>query len=228
MKTINIVAISRLRTYTDGKGISTLVVCTECSLRCAYCLNPFSWDGSISPKTYNVEELFNVIKKDNIYFLSTGGGVVFGGGEPLLHHEFIKEFITKYKSTGWKFTLETSLNVKHEYLKDIIDYIDYFIVDTKDMDKGRYELYTKGNYDIFLKNLIYLLKNTDAKKIKIRVPRIPKLHVLDDVKSNYRMLEDMGFENIEVFNYIEPIKIKKISDIALKNKNDFIDFLNKD
>lgn len=37
--------------------------------------------------------------------------------------------------TGWKFTLETSLSVKKESIENIIHCIDYFIVDTKDMDK---------------------------------------------------------------------------------------------
>ena len=44
--TINIFNISRLRTYSDGNGTSTLIGCMGCPLRCAYCLNPYSWDGS--------------------------------------------------------------------------------------------------------------------------------------------------------------------------------------
>ena len=59
-----------------------------------------------------VDELYEKVKMDNIYFLSTGGGIVFGGGEPLLHSKFIKEFIEKYNNTGWKFGLETSLSTK--------------------------------------------------------------------------------------------------------------------
>ena len=114
-----------------------------CPLRCAYCFNPFTWDDSLKPKKYSIDELYDEVKLDNLYFLATGGGLVFGGGEPLLYSDFIKEFIKKYAKTGWKFTLETSLSVKKESLENIIHCIDYFIVDTKDMDKTRYELYTK-------------------------------------------------------------------------------------
>ncbi len=225
MKTIDIFYISRLRTYSDVDGVSTLVGCMGCPLRCAYCLNPYSWDQSVEPKSYTVDELYNEVKRDNIYFLSTGGGLVFGGGEPLLHHEFIKEFIKKYKSTGWKFTLETSLSTKQDYLKDIIDYIDFFIVDTKDMDKTRYELYTKGDYDLFIDNLKYLLATAGSQKIRVRVPKIPKLNTGDDVKSNYEILKNMGFEDIDVFDYIEIENQKRISDVALKNKEDFLESL---
>lgn len=225
MKTTNIINISRLRTYTDGDGISTLIGFTGCPLRCAYCINPYSWDGSVKAKEYTVDELYSKVKKDNIYFLSTGGGLVFGGGEPLLHHDFIKEFIEKYKSTGWKFTLETSLSTKQECLINIIDYIDFFIVDTKDMNKKRYELYTKGNYKLFFSNLNYLLDNASSDKIRVRVPIIPKLNSKDDVELNVNILKKMGFKDIEVFNYVEIENFKKMSDVALKNRNDFLELI---
>lgn len=46
--------------------------------------------------------------------------------------------------TGWKFTLETSLSVKKESIENIIHCIDYFIVDTKDMDKQDMNYTLKG------------------------------------------------------------------------------------
>ena len=76
-------------------------------------------------------------------FLQHEEGLVFGGGEPLLYSDFIKEFI-KYAKTGWKFTLETSLSVKKESIENIIHCIDYFIVDTKDMDKQDMNYTLKG------------------------------------------------------------------------------------
>lgn len=123
---INILNISRLRTYSDGDGISTLVGCMGCPLRCAYCLNPYSWDGSSIGEKLTVDELYDKVKIDNLYFLSTGGGIVFGGGEPLLQSKFIRKFIEKYNDTGWKFGLETSLSTKKENLEELIEYIDFF------------------------------------------------------------------------------------------------------
>lgn len=222
MRTINLFSISRLRTWTDGEGVSTLVACTGCTLRCAYCINPSSWDKSVTPHRLTVDELYDTVKRDNLYFLATGGGVVFGGGEPLIYSPFIRQFILKYRKTGWKFSLETSLSAKKKNLAQLINLIDYFIVDIKDMDKDRYELYTKGNYETFIENLKFLAGNADADKIMIRVPRIPHLHSSDEAKENFQILEDMGFRNIEMFDYVDPESIQKVSDCALKNKNDFI------
>ncbi|WP_406534168.1 radical SAM protein [Methanobrevibacter sp.] len=226
MHDVNVSKISRLRINSEGDGISTLIGFMGCPLRCAYCFNPFTWDDSLKPKKYSIDELYDEVKLDNLYFLATGGGLVFGGGEPLLYSDFIKEFIKKYAKTGWKFTLETSLSVKKEYLENIIRCIDYFIVDTKDMDKTRYELYTKGDYNLFLSNLKYLLETVGSDKIRVRVPKIPKLNTYANVRSNYEILKSMGFSEIEIFDYIEIDKHEKISGIALKNKQDFIDVVN--
>ena len=219
MKTIDLFSISRLRTYTDGEGVSTLVACRGCTLRCAYCINPSSWDKSVKSHKLTADELYDKVKRDNLYFLATGGGIVFGGGEPLIYSDFIRQFTEKYKTTGWKFSLETSLSTKKKNLTQIIDLIDYFIVDIKDMDKNRYELYTKGNYDLFRENLEFLAGNADACKITIRIPRIPHLHSSNEAEENYQILKNMGFENIEIFDYVDPESIQELSDSALENKN---------
>ncbi len=223
MKELNVLTINRIRTKTDGEGVTTLVVSMGCPLRCAYCINPMTWDGSYNNvKQYTVDELYEELKIDNLYFLATGGGVMFGGGEPLLNIDFISEFINKYKDTGWKFNMETSLSVPLETLQKSYGLIDHYFVDTKDMNKERYELYTKGDYDLFYSNLQNLLENVGPSHIRCRVPMIPKLHKNEEYKENIETLQNMGITDIEVFNYIIPSDRKTISDTAKKNMDDFL------
>ena len=47
---------------------------------------------------YSIDELYEEVKLDNLYFLATEGDLVFGGGEPLLYSTFIKEFIKIYEN----------------------------------------------------------------------------------------------------------------------------------
>ncbi|MBE5927112.1 MAG: hypothetical protein E7270_09145 [Lachnospiraceae bacterium] len=42
---------------------------------------------NMSPK-----ELYESVKIDELYFWATNGGVMFGGGEPLLYTDFIIDF----------------------------------------------------------------------------------------------------------------------------------------
>lgn len=221
---LNVLGISRIRTDTDGEGVTTLVVSMGCPLRCAYCINPATWDGSYDkfvPMT--ADELFNRLKIDNIYFLATGGGIVFGGGEPLLNVDFLEHFFKKYKKTGWKFSLETSLSVPRENLERIYKNIDLFFVDSKDMNKERYELYTKGNYDLFLSNLLFLKEHVEPEKIIVRVPKIYEFHKGNEAEENIQALKDLGIENINVFEYIDPERQKEISDAAKNNRDSFLE-----
>ena len=218
---INIYNISRLRTFSDGDGVSTLVGSRGCTLRCAYCINPGTWNTK-DKNLMTVDELYEKVKGDNLYFLATGGGVVFGGGEPLIHSEFIRAFIEKYHDTDWKFRLETCLNISKKHIDDVIGYIDFYIIDIKDLDKERYETYTKGNYDMFYSNLKYLLEKVGSDKIHVRVPNIKLLHQADEAQSNYEKLKEMGFKNIEIFNYVTPEDIKDIPEEAIENKKSFI------
>lgn len=108
---VKIMGINRHRMGTDGKGISTLITFYGCPLNCKYCLNPQCKSENI-PCTYiEPKDLVNLLMVDDIYFQSTGGGIVFGGGEPLLNAEYIKE-ACDLVPTKWKIRIETSLNVK--------------------------------------------------------------------------------------------------------------------
>lgn len=110
----DVMSVSRLRMASDGKGVSTLVAMYGCPLHCKYCINEACHeifielpdfmkkddkkseckkeDRSGTPRAlYKPEELVKVLRKDEIYYLMTGGGIVFGGGEPLLQSAFIHE-----------------------------------------------------------------------------------------------------------------------------------------
>ena len=67
---------------------------------------------SVTPRAaYTPEELIEVLRKDEIYYLMTGGGIVFGGGEPLLQPAFIHE-VCQLAGPGWQKRIETSLMQK--------------------------------------------------------------------------------------------------------------------
>lgn len=76
-------AVSRHRLGTDGAGVTTLVGFRGCPLGCRYCLNPECVSDGVKTLYLTPEELYNRVKQDRLYFLATGGGVTFGGGEPL-------------------------------------------------------------------------------------------------------------------------------------------------
>ena len=86
------IGISRHRLAIDGEGVTTLVAFHGCPLRCKYCLNPHSLSKDTQCIERSVEKLIDEVRIDQLYFLATGGGITFGGGEPLLNSAYIKEF----------------------------------------------------------------------------------------------------------------------------------------
>ena len=140
MTKAKIFGISRHRLTVDGEGVTTLVAFNGCPLRCKYCLNKTSWDMD-KGRDYTPEMLFEEVKIDQLYFLATHGGVTFGGGEPLLQKDFIKEF-RALCGPQWQIVVETSLHVPFETVQEMNDILDGYIVDIKDMNPETYLAYT--------------------------------------------------------------------------------------
>ena len=200
MTTACIFGISRHRLTTDGEGVTTLVAFTGCPLRCKYCLNKASWEAEKGLQ-YTPESLFEEVKIDQLYFLATHGGITFGGGEPLLQVEFIKEF-RELCGSQWQIVAETSLNVPFENILALDPILDGYIVDIKDMNPEIYKAYTGKDNALVLDNLEWLLKQGHPERIKVRVPHIPEFNTDEDVNHSKERLVAMGVKDIDEFNYI--------------------------
>ena len=198
------IGISRHRIASDGKGITSLVCSYSCPLRCKYCLNPQSIRESTKTKVYTVEELYQKLSVDNLYFIASNGGVCFGGGEPLLFSDFICEFYKKCCGK-WKISIETSLNVKKESVLKLIDCVDEWIVDIKDMNPAIYESYTGKDNKQVIENLSLLCRYGLSDKIKTRVPLIPCYNSESDVEESISKLKEIGISNFDRFTYITNI-----------------------
>lgn len=98
----DIMSISRFRIGTDGKGIRTLVGFYGYPLKCKYCINHHCHDEDTVRADYTADELIETLSIDEPYFLMSGGGISFGGREPLLQADFIHEVCQKMNPNGIK------------------------------------------------------------------------------------------------------------------------------
>ena len=195
------IAINRHRLTTDGEGVTTLVGFHGCPLHCQYCLNAqcLQADGVWCRLTPG--ELYSEVEIDDLYFVATGGGICFGGGEPLLRSDFIKAF-AEIMNPEWKLTIETSLNVPLENVKAIASLVQMWYVDIKDMNPDIYKAYGCKENKQVVSNLQWLAANGYADKVIIRLPLIPEYNTDEDRQQSQQQLENMGFRNFDKFNYI--------------------------
>lgn len=199
--TFPLLSISRLRMDIDGAGVTTLIAGAGCPLSCRWCINKKLLHEEV-PTLVSSGELFEKVKSDSLYFLATGGGVTFGGGEALLHAPFLAAF-RKLIPPEWKLNAETCLNVPRELVEIAAEAVDFFIVDIKDADPSIYRRYTgQDNAQVF-ENLAYLLSRVGGERIRVRVPLIPDYNTPQNQKNTVKSLKTLGISQIETFEYIK-------------------------
>ena len=200
MKKFRVMGINRHRMYIDGQGINTLVALEGCPLKCKYCINKnLLAEGKV--QEMSLQELAEKVLIDYCYFMATGGGITFGGGEALLHSGQIKAF-REVLPKDVPIKIETSLNVPMEHLLELIDVVDEVIIDIKTMNPQIYKEYTGLDNSRLLENLEILCEKGLQDKCKIRIPNIPGFTLQADIDKAADSMERMGFRNLEVFDYI--------------------------
>lgn len=195
-----LLALERLRMGSDGPGVTTLVAGRGCPLSCRWCINKRLL-AEAPAENVTAAELVERLRIDELYFLATGGGPTFGGGEPLLHAAFLARF-RSLCPPQWRVRAETSLAVPEEKLALAIGAVDDFIVDCKDMDRAIYRRYTGGDGALMERNLRRLLAAVGPERVLVRVPRIPAYNTAADQARSAGALREMGVTQLDLFDYV--------------------------
>jgi pyruvate formate lyase activating enzyme len=122
-------------------------------------------------KYYTVNELFEIVKKDEQYYRSSGGGVTIGGGEPTFQASFTLQFLRKCKENYIHTALDTcGYTTSHEGMQ-ALEEADLLLFDIKGLNPERHFRNTGVSNERILENLIR--RNAMGKPVIIRVPLIP-------------------------------------------------------
>ena len=195
-----IIGIARHRLSTDGDGVTTLVAFHCCPLSCRYCLNPHSLGDGGRFREYSPEQLYAETRIDELYFLATNGGVTFGGGEPCLRPQFIREF-RGLCGPEWQLNLETSLNVPIANVEALLPVVNTLIIDIKDMNPDIYRDYTGQSNALVLENLRLIAEAGRQIDCIVRIPLIPGYNTDADRENSRSALEALGFTRFDLFTY---------------------------
>lgn len=194
------IGVARHRMTTDGEGVVTLAAFSGCPLRCRYCLNPQCFDPLAQVRSMTPDELYREVKQDELYFLATGGGVTFGGGEPLLYPDFLTAF-RRLCGEGWHLCAETSLNVDRVAVEKAAACMDHFVVDVKDVDPAIYKAYTGQDNTRVMDNLCRLCNRVGPERITLRLPLIRGYNDEACRERSEALLRKMGITRFDRFVY---------------------------
>ncbi|MBI5583574.1 MAG: glycyl-radical enzyme activating protein [Deltaproteobacteria bacterium] len=142
--------------------------CTLCG-RCAKACPAGALE--IIGRPFTSDELLAELLKDSVFYETSGGGVTFSGGEPLMQADFLTQMLPRCKKAGMHTALDTSGAVAWERLEAILPWVDLVLFDLKIMDRERHKRVTGVSNEIILKNAGLL----SAQRIPmwIRTPVIP-------------------------------------------------------
>jgi len=141
----------------DGPGIRTTVFFKGCPLRCKWCHNPESQCFEPAGDLYTVRELIKILKKDQIFYDQSGGGVTLSGGEVMAQDmDYVEEILKALNREGISVVIDTSGYGKTEDFDRIFSHADLFLYDLKTIKEEVHKEYTGVSNERILKNLKYL------------------------------------------------------------------------
>ena len=207
----------------DGPGIRTSVFLKGCPLRCAWCHNPESQASEIQRavttdevcgREMSVEEVMEDVLRDAVFYRTSGGGVTFTGGEPMLQFDFLKELCAAARAAGVHVAVDTSGYAPWVQFAELAPLVDLFLYDLKCMDSERHARFTGVPNELILGNLRRL--DAGGAKIWIRCPLVPGLNDSDTDLAAIRAFAGglRNMERLDICPY-HPLGLEKCTKFGL-------------
>jgi len=150
-------------------------LCDNCGLCASVC---YAEALKLLGRLYTVDELVVEVKKDEVVYKHSGGGVTVSGGEPLLEPEFALKLLRALKENGTNIGVDTCGFVLREDIEAILPYVDFFLWDIKHMDDNTHSELTGVSNRLILDNLRFISENNIP--VYLRLPVIPGYNDSED------------------------------------------------
>ena len=227
----------------DGPGIRTTVFFKGCPLRCAWCHNPEGLSpepemlfkaakcqncgncqhGGVCPhgarvpcgRRWTVAELAQEIRVNADILRSSGGGVTFSGGEPLMQAKFLCALADELVGRARRarrgglgeaalpihLALETSGYAPEAVYREVVERMDLVFQDLKHPDPAEHKRWTGVDPAPIHANLAWL--KASGRPFVARIPLIPGVNDSEEAKEGFaRLLEGpSGLLRVELLPY---------------------------
>ena len=146
----------------DRKG------CTSCG-RCAHACPALALETA--GKEMTVDEVLTEVKKDEVFYQNSGGGMTLTGGEPFFQPRFAVALLALAKRDGMHTCVETCGAAAYDVLAEAAQYTDLFLYDVKETDSETHRTYTGAPNGLIFDNLAKL--DASGAQTVLRCPVIP-------------------------------------------------------
>ncbi len=120
----------------------------------------------------NVDEVFEAVAADAMFYRNSGGGVTLSGGEPLAQAEFSAGILRKCREAGFHTALDTCGDAPWEVLEQVVRHVDLVLYDLKHMDAAEHQRLTGVSNDRILDNARRIHRELSL-PISVRMALVP-------------------------------------------------------
>lgn len=122
-------------------------------------------------KHWTAEQLLTELVKDQAFYETSGGGVTFSGGEPMLQVDLMAELLPLCRAAGLHVALDTCGAVSWDRYERVLPWVNLVLLDLKVMDPARHEAATGLSNELILANARKMAQR--GMPMWIRTPVIP-------------------------------------------------------
>jgi pyruvate formate lyase activating enzyme len=149
--------------------------CTRCGACAEACVT-----GALAliGRSITAGETLEEVKKDELFYRNSGGGMTISGGEPFYQGRFTLALLRLAKQSGFHTCVETSGAASFENLQEAAAVVDLFLYDFKETDAEKHTVFTGASN----MNIVENLEKLDAlgARTVLRCPVIPGCNDRED------------------------------------------------
>jgi pyruvate formate lyase activating enzyme len=139
----------------------------------------------------SVEEVFREVKKDQLYYRNSGGGVTASGGEPLSQSQFVAELFKRCQGAGIHTTLDTCGFATRAPLERVLEHTDLVLFDLKVIDAEAHIAVAGNTNKSILRNAKSIVER--GIPLIVRIPLIPGLtETEENIRGITRFVAELG------------------------------------
>lgn len=134
-------------------------------------------------------DLVAELLKDQVFFETSGGGITFSGGEPMMQDDFLSEVLPLCKQAGLHVALDTCGAFAWPRYERLLKWIDLVMLDLKLLDRRRHQAATGVSNELIVDNARRFAQTRIP--IWIRTPVIPGYtDAVDDIRAIGAFIRD--------------------------------------
>lgn len=174
----------------DGKDVHRIDY-ARCR-SCGDCVDQCSYDALVRyGRAMTVADVWDAVRRDRIFYDSSGGGITVSGGEPLLQAGFVRKLLELCRSERIDTCIETCGLADRQALLGVIPVTDHFLFDLKHMDPDTHNRYTGQSNDRILANAALIVEH--GADVVFRQPLVPGINdSMENIEATAAFLSGLG------------------------------------